>query len=88
MLVDFNEMQSEIKAQGVLIRKLYDLVATQKNKSEKDHDDPMSIKQASKFLNVPVSTIYYKKDIPRHRRGKRLFFFRTELIDYINKGTR
>ena len=44
---------------------------------------------ASKILNCQKGTIYnqvYKKIIPYHKKGKKLYFFKSELIEYIRAG--
>jgi len=52
-------------------------------------DSLFSIKQASTFLNLSISTIYGKvcrREIPVSKQGKRLYFDRTELLDWIKLG--
>ncbi|MFK2818990.1 helix-turn-helix domain-containing protein [Flavobacteriaceae sp. LMIT009] len=49
----------------------------------------LDINEASAFLNLAVSTIYSKvskKELPYMKRGKRLYFSKTELLDYIKGG--
>lgn len=60
------------------------------NKSGKVIDnDLLSIEEASKFLKLSVATIYSKvckNEIPVNKQGKRLYFCRTELLDWIKSG--
>jgi excisionase family DNA binding protein len=49
----------------------------------------LNIQEASKFLNLAVATVYSKvsrKELPCMKRGKRLYFSNTELINYIQEG--
>lgn len=49
----------------------------------------LTIQEASEFLSLSVPTIYTKvshKELPVMKRGKRLYFSRTELIEYIKAG--
>lgn len=52
-------------------------------------DQLLDIKQAAEFLNLKVPTIYSKvskKELPVMKRGKRLYFSRMELMEYIKAG--
>ncbi|MDT3404245.1 helix-turn-helix domain-containing protein [Mucilaginibacter terrae] len=56
---------------------------------ETEADNLFSIKQASAFLNLSISTIYGKvcrREIPVSKQGKRLYFNKTELLDWIRAG--
>ena len=49
----------------------------------------LTIQQASDFLCLSVPTLYTKvshKELPCMKRGKRLYFSRTELMEYIKQG--
>ncbi|MGY5351016.1 helix-turn-helix domain-containing protein [Wenyingzhuangia sp. IMCC45533] len=49
---------------------------------------PIGINEASKFLGLTKNTIYQycnRNEIPHYKLGKKLFFFRIELIDLIKK---
>lgn len=55
----------------------------------KKDDEILSIKQASKLLNLAVATIYSKvskNEIPVNKQGKRLYFYRSELMEWIKSG--
>ena len=49
----------------------------------------LSIQQAAAFLSLSVPTLYSKVskgELPVMKRGKRLYFSRTELMEYIKEG--
>jgi len=49
----------------------------------------LNIQEAAQFLNLSVPTIYSKVskgELPVMKRGKRLYFSNTELIEYIKEG--
>ena len=51
----------------------------------------LNIQQASELLNLSVPTLYSKVskgELPVMKRGKRLYFSRTELIEYLKAGKR
>ncbi|MFC4213418.1 helix-turn-helix domain-containing protein [Pedobacter lithocola] len=56
------------------------------NPSEKDL---LNIQQASELITLAVPTLYSKvslKEIPYIKKGKRLYFSRLELLEWINSG--
>lgn len=58
---------------------------------KKQDSDPLSIQEASKFLNLSVATIYSKisrGELPVNKRGKKLYFLKEELFEYIKAGRR
>lgn len=51
----------------------------------------LTIQEAAEFMNLSVPTMYSKVskgELPVSKRGKRLYFSRTELLDYIKQGRR
>jgi len=52
-------------------------------------DELLSVSEAAKFLNLSVPTLYGKvsrKEIPVNKQGKRLYFYKSELADWIKAG--
>jgi len=66
------------------------LIETRKEQS--DHPETgqfLTIKEAAAFLHLSVQTIYgyvSRSAIPVSKRGKRLYFSKQELIDWIKTG--
>jgi excisionase family DNA binding protein len=51
----------------------------------------LTIQEAAEFLNLTVPTIYgkvQKRELPFMKRSKRLYFSRTELMNYLKHGRR
>jgi excisionase family DNA binding protein len=49
----------------------------------------LTIQQAAEFLSLTVPTLYSKTskgELPFMKRGKRLYFSRTELMEYVKAG--
>jgi excisionase family DNA binding protein len=49
----------------------------------------LSIDEASKIVNLSKATIYgltHQKEIPFHKRGKRLYFLKSEILQWIKNG--
>ena len=61
----------------------------QSPKQNVQQTDLLVIKDAAKFLNLSVNTLYGKvsrREIPHMKQGNRLYFSRVELTDYIKSG--
>ena len=59
------------------------------NSHSPEHDELLTIAQAAKFLNLSTPTIYGKvsrNEIPVNKQGKRLYFYKSELADWIRTG--
>lgn len=58
-------------------------------KPDVKQSDLLTIQEAATFLNLSKSTLYNKankSELPYMKKGKRLYFSRSELIDYIKSG--
>lgn len=65
------------------------LLEKSNNQPTKQLEQFLTIQEAAQFLNLSVPTIYSKvskRDIPVMKRGKRLYFSNTDLMEYIKKG--
>lgn len=52
-------------------------------------ENPIPIQEAAQFLGLTVPTMYSKVskgEVPVTKRGKRLYFFRSELLKYLKEG--
>ena len=52
-------------------------------------DEFLTTEEAAKFLSLTVSTIYalnHRRELPVMKRGKRCYFSKKELLDYLRKG--
>jgi len=55
----------------------------------KEQDEIMPVAKAAIFLDLAVPTVYSKvcrKELPVNKRGKRLYFYRSELTEWIKSG--
>jgi excisionase family DNA binding protein len=53
--------------------------------------DLLTVKQTADFLDLSVKTIYNlisRQELPVMKRGKRCYFSRQDLIDYLKSGRR
>jgi len=52
-------------------------------------DEYLTVEEASKIINLKVSTIYTltcRKKIPYFKRGKKIYFRKSELEEWISQG--
>lgn len=61
------------------------------NQVDPEEENPVNIIEAANILKLAVPTLYglvHKRQIPFYRRGGRLYFFRSQLLEYIKSGRR
>lgn len=54
-----------------------------------DDNELLTVSEAAKLLKLSVATIYTKvckNEIPVNKQGKRLYFYRAELLNWIKSG--
>ncbi|OMP30075.1 helix-turn-helix domain-containing protein [Mangrovimonas sp. DI 80] len=59
--------------------------------SNVDEEELLTVNEAAKLIKLSKSTIYglvHKNEIPYCKKGKRLYFQKSELIDWIREGRR
>ena len=70
---------------------LYDLSQNVNTKPKEDTDEIMTVEQLSDYLTIARQTIYGKcasKELPYYKSGKRLYFKKSEINNWINCGIR
>jgi excisionase family DNA binding protein len=59
------------------------------SQEQKQSDELLTISEASKLINLAIPTIYSKvsrNEIPVNKQGKKLYFYKSELIAWIRAG--
>jgi excisionase family DNA binding protein len=70
--------QSELKA-----------LLLQKAEPQPEPDNPISIKEVAELTGLTVPTLYgycQRNEISYHKKGNRLYFFKSEIIEWIKTG--
>jgi excisionase family DNA binding protein len=65
------------------------LIEKQEQPTTDQSEKLLTIQEASEFLNLTVPTMYSKVskgELPVMKRSKRLYFSRTELLEYLKQG--
>jgi excisionase family DNA binding protein len=72
-----------------LVVDLSELIKSQRTYSEPESEIPIDAQETADFLGVTLSTVYIlnqKRKIPSCKRGKRLYFFKKDLIEWVKVG--
>lgn len=59
--------------------------------AKEETDEILNVHQASKYLNLALPTIYSlvsKRTLTSYKRGKKLYFKRSELTQWVQSGKR
>lgn len=84
----FDQLPQAIAKIREKLEAIENLLANEKTES-KFKDEILNISQAAAFLNLSVPTIYgrvCKHQIPVYKQGKRLYFYKSELEEWIKSG--
>jgi excisionase family DNA binding protein len=87
-IITFDQLPKAVSELLEKVSKIEDIL-NHDNDGPREIDRLFSIQQASSFLNLSVSTIYGKvcrREIPVSKQGKRLYFDRTELLEWVKTG--
>ncbi|MRI02100.1 helix-turn-helix domain-containing protein [Kriegella sp. EG-1] len=75
---------------SILTNEVRELKALILNKAEPSNiETPLNIKEVAKLTELSVPTLYgyvQRNEIPYYKKGNRLKFFKTEIIDWIKEG--
>ena len=75
------QMQTEVHEIKILL--------LQKVEPQLEPDDPINIHRASEITGFTVPTIYgycQRNEIPYYKKGNKLYFFKSEILDWIRTG--
>ena len=84
--LDSEQLSSLIQSS---VRKVLKETPTPKVEPTDQQEQLLTIQQAAKLLSLSVPTMYSKVskgELPVLKRSKRLYFYRNELLEYINEG--
>jgi excisionase family DNA binding protein len=86
-VLTFDQLPKAVSELLDKVSKIEDILSQEHKESEAD--GPFSIEQAAAYLNLSISTIYGKvcrREIPVSKKGKRLYFNKVELLEWIGSG--
>ncbi|WP_212592511.1 helix-turn-helix domain-containing protein [Sphingobacterium humi] len=94
MKLTFEQLPIEVARQGEILDRIIDLLRTSNQKpilQDSNSDKLLVFGEACQYLNLSKPTLYRKvsnREIPHIKRGRKLYFYVSELNSYLKKGKR
>lgn len=85
----FDDLPNAVSQLAEKLNQIEELIRSQKNQPQVEEDKLLTIKEASELLHLTIPTIYglvQRREIPVCKKGKRLYFSRAEVIEWIKTG--
>jgi len=85
---NFNELPEVVRLLFEKIEHIEELLVNMKHTEDEPHEW-LTVDEAAKFLKVSVASLYTRvsrKEIPVSKPGKKLYFNKTDLMDWISAG--
>lgn len=82
--VSLEDLAAELAGKVLEIQK-----QTYQQKELLHSDEYLTVEESSEIINLKVSTIYTltcRNKIPYFKRGKKIYFRKSELVEWINQG--
>ena len=89
MELTFNELPQAVTDLQKTVNNIERLLLEKGNEPQNQPEQLLSIKEAAKFLNLSVHTLYgyvHRAEIPVCKRAGRLYFYKHELTDWLKAG--
>lgn len=85
MNIDFQQMQDDVTTIKDVVVTLQERI--NQTPIQQADDKPMSLTEAADFLGIASQTLYQNiRKVPHRKRFGRLYFFRVELLAYLDGG--
>ena len=89
--ITFEQLPKTVKEISEKVNNIERLLLAKPENLQPETSDLLTIKQASDFITLSVPTIYglvHRAEIPVSKKGKRLYFSRQDLTEWIKSGRR
>lgn len=88
-VLKFEQLPNVVATLTNEVRELKALILS-KAETQPQNDNPLTIKEVAELLSLSVPTLYayvQRNEIPYHKKGNRLYFFKSEIIeDFVKTG--
>ena len=91
MAITFENLPEAVNLLFNKVELIEQFIMEEANKEQAPKDELLTVPQAAEFLNLAKSSLYgliHRKAIPNMKRGKKVYFSKEELINYLQGGTR
>ncbi len=89
MDVTFETLPKAVSSLFEKLTNIEKLLGAQGSTDQDRPDEILTVPQAAEFLSLSVPTIYSlisRRELPAMRKNGRVYFFRTELMNYLRSG--
>lgn len=89
MKITFNELPVAVSALHEKLSNIEHLLLARQETTQPETDQLLTVQETASFLHLSVPTIYglnSKGELPSCKRGKRLYFSKYELTNWIKAG--
>ncbi len=87
--ITFETLPAAVSQLLLEVENLKSLITGQRSEPSQAQNEFLTVEQAADFLNLAYATIYAKvgqREIPHCKRGKRLYFLKSDLEKWIKEG--
>jgi len=87
--INFNDLPEAVSNIADEIKEIKQLLLEQKNLPQPEHEQLLTIQEASEVLCLSIPTLYgyvHRAEIPVFKKAKRLYFSKKDLLDWIKQG--
>lgn len=84
----FEQLPNQVAKLSSEINELKDLI-TQRNLQNQNFEEILDAKSCAKLIGIEIPTLYgytQRREIPFNKKGKKLIFLRSEILDWIKSG--
>jgi len=89
MKITFEQLPEVVASLFGKVEGIERLLLSQNSSAIAEPEKPLTVDEAGEFLSLAVPTVYslvQRREIPFSRRGKRLYFSKSELIEWVQAG--
>ena len=91
MVITFENLPEAVSDLFTKVESIEQFIIEQANREPEQKDELLTVKKTAEFLNLAVPTIYgliHRKELPNMKRGKKVYFSKEDLINYLKEGKR
>ncbi|MCB2221554.1 MAG: helix-turn-helix domain-containing protein [Bacteroidetes bacterium] len=88
MAITFNDLPDAVNNLHLKLDELEKLICEKRETIPIQREKPLTVKEAAKFLQIAVPTLYdkvSKKEIPHIKAGGKLYFLESDLMDWLKE---
>ncbi len=90
-MITFENLPQSVQKLFDKVESIEKLIIEQSVNQPDPEKDLLTVDEAAEFLNLAKPTIYgllHRKELPNMKRGKKVYFSKKDLIDYLQAGRR